>query len=841
MISSSLIGLVTMALLMSASALAAPAKTPAHRAARTSSAAPAAAAPVAELAPGQLDVASRVLTGPIPCEFDQTVQIVPIEGKPGHFNLVFKKTSYTLVPHETTTGVVRLEDRKAGVVWLQISTKSMLLNAKTGNRMVDSCLHDEQRFAVAPADSTLGIAEAPLAAIDSTPGAHAAASAQAQTEPLIPRQLLFGTPERAGGSISPDGQWLAWIAPREGVLNVWVAPAVAPEQSRAVTDDRQRGIRTFSFARDGKHLLYAQDEGGDENFQIFAVDLAGGEARVLSPRGSRAGIAGLSDIYSGEVLLSVNDRDPRHFDLVRVDLASGKSTRVLENNEFADVVTDASFRPRYASRQRPDGGKDWFVREGESWQPWSTVPQEDALTTAIAGISTDGSKLYLEDSRGRNTSALYAIDTQTGARSQIHDDVRADVDGVLMHPVTGVVQAASSNYLRSRWVAIDPAIAPDLQRLEMLAAGGDFSVAARTRDDKTWIVSVTRSDASAKTYLYERASGNAKLWFDSRPALAGLPLAPMHTLEIGTRDGLVMPSYLTLPKGTDADGDGKPEQALPMVLLVHGGPWARDDYGLNATHQWLANRGYVVLSVNFRGSTGFGKSFINAGDLQWGRKMHDDLLDAVEWAAKTGVARRDKVAIMGGSYGGYAALAGVTMTPKDFACAVSIVGPSNLVTLLETIPAYWGPIRKTFSSRVGDPDTPQGRKLLIERSPLSYVDQIERPLLIGQGANDPRVKQAETDQIVSAMQARRIPVTYVLYPDEGHGIARPANQISFSAVAEQFLATCLGGRVEAVGEDFRGSSIQVPAGADGMPAVKASLPPSVIRGLPSVPATTVVR
>lgn len=831
-----LIGLLTTALLVGASALAAPAKKPARPAARTPSTAPAAKAPeaqapMAELAPGQLDAAGRVLTGQIPCEFDQTVRITAIDGKPGYFKLDFKKASYTLVPQETTTGAVRLEDRQAGVVWLQISAKSMLLNARTGNRMVDSCLHDEQRFAAVPPDSALGIAETPPAASGSTAVVTAAAlaPAPAPAEPLMPRQVLFGNPQRAGGSISPDGQWLAWLAPKEGVLNVWVAPVAAPDQSRTVTDDRLRGIRGFAFARDGKHLLYAQDEGGDENFQVFAVELAGGAARALSPRGSRAGITGLSDKRSNEVLLSVNDRDPRYFDLVRVDLASGKSTRVLENKEFAEVVTDADFRPRYASRQRADGGDDWFLREGESWQPWSTVPQEDALTTAIAGISTDGRTLYLQDSRGRDTGALYAIDTRTGARRPLHEDVRADVGDVLVHPVTGIVQAASSNYLRRRWVAIDAAIAPDLLRLETLAAGGEFAVTARTRDDNTWVVSVTRSDASGKTYLYDRASGTARLWYDSRPALAGLPLAPMHTLEIGTRDGLVMPSYLSLPKGTDADGDGKPEQALPMVLLVHGGPWARDDYGLNGTHQWLANRGYAVLSVNFRGSTGFGKSFTNAGDLQWGRKMHDDLLDAVEWAAKNGVARRDKVAIMGGSYGGYAALAGLTMTPKDFACAVSIVGPSNLVTLLDTIPAYWGPLRKTFSSRVGDPDTPEGRQLLVERSPLTYVDRIERPLLIGQGANDPRVKRAESDQIVAAMQARRIPVTYVIYPDEGHGFARPPNRISFNAVAEQFLAGCLGGRVEAVGADFQGASIQLAAGAEGMPAVKASLPPPPTR------------
>jgi dipeptidyl aminopeptidase/acylaminoacyl peptidase len=262
---------------------------------------------------------------------------------------------------------------------------------------------------------------------------------------------------------------------------------------------------------------------------------------------------------------------------------------------------------------------------------------------------------------------------------------------------------------------------------------------------------------------------------------------------------------------------------VPTVLLVHGGPWGRDGYGFNSMHQWLANRGYAVLGVNFRGSTGFGKAFTNAGDLEWGRKMHDDLLDGVDWAIKEGIAQENKVAIMGGSYGGYATLAGLTMTPTEFACGVDIVGPSNLVTLLSAIPPYWGPVRTQFATRVGDETTEEGRKLLTERSPLTYADQIQRPLLIGQGANDPRVKQAESDQIVQAMQAKNIPVTYVLYPDEGHGFARPENNLSFNAAAEEFLAACLGGRTEPVGEDLAGSSITVPTGSELLPGLHTAL------------------
>jgi dipeptidyl aminopeptidase/acylaminoacyl peptidase len=428
----------------------------------------------------------------------------------------------------------------------------------------------------------------------------------------------------------------------------------------------------------------------------------------------------------------------------------------------------------------------------------------------------------MRDSRDRNTGALFALDAASGERRLVHEDPRADVIGAMTHPETGAVQAALVIYLRNEWTVIDPAIASDLEKLKAMGEG-DINVVSRTLADDKWVVVKTSSTAPPIYYIYDRPSGQSRLWFESRPALKGAATAPMHTAEIKSRDGLTLPSYYTLPLASDPDGDGKPASALPTVLFVHGGPWGRDAYGFNPIHQWLANRGYAVLAVNFRGSTSFGKAFTNAGDLEWGRKMHDDLLDGVAWAVQEGIAQRDKVAIMGGSYGGYATLAGITMTPTEFACGVDIVGPSNLVTLLSTIPPYWGPIRTQFTSRVGDETTEEGRKLLTERSPLTYAHQIQRPLLIGQGANDPRVKQAESDQIVAAMQEKNIPVTYILYPDEGHGFARPQNNLSFNAASEEFLATCLGGRVEPVGDDLRDSSITVPAGGELLPALQSAL------------------
>ena len=346
---------------------------------------------------------------------------------------------------------------------------------------------------------------------------------------------------------------------------------------------------------------------------------------------------------------------------------------------------------------------------------------------------------------------------------------------------------------------------------------------SRTLNDDYWIAAYLLDDGPVRYYRYDRARKQAQFLFSNREALEGLPLAKVHPVVIKSRDGLDLVSYYMLPLEGDRDSPGHPSSPLPMALLVHGGPWARDNWGYNPVYQLLANRGYAVLSVNFRGSTGFGKNFVNAANLEWAGKMHDDLVDAVQWAIEQKIADPQRVAILGGSYGGYATLAGLTFTPDTFACGVDIVGPSNLVTLLNTIPPYWEPQVELWANRVGDHRTEEGRAFLTERSPLTHVDRISKPLLIGQGANDPRVKQAESEQIVQAMQDKNIPVTYALYPDEGHGFARPENNLSFFAVTEAFLAGCLGGRHEPVGSDFEGSSITVPAGAEHIPGLSEAI------------------
>ena len=654
--------------------------------------------------------------------------------------------------------------------------------------------------------------------------APSAADRIAGTE-LIARDALFGNPERANVQISPDGKYLSWVAAVDGVLNVWVAPADNPSQARAVTQDKARGIRSYFWSYQPDTLLYLRDSGGDEDFHLYAVDLKTGQAKDLTPfPKTTAQVAGVSPKHPGTILVGMNDRDAQWHDIYKVDLASGDRTLLEKNDaQIAGYIADADYTLKYAQRSRPDGGAD-VLRRGANgaWEKFDDIPFEDVLTTSPGGLTLDGKTLYFTDSRGRNTAALFAIDVASGTRTLVLEDARADVGGTLADPATGKVQAVSVDYLRDEWKVVDPAIRADLEKLEAIGPG-DVSVNTRTLDDKTWIVAYSAAEAPLVYYRYDRGAGTLTKLFSARPKLEGKPLVPQWPVEIASRDNKTLVSYLTLPRSADANNDGKADAPVPLVLLVHGGPWARDSYGYGGYNQWLANRGYAVLSVNFRGSTGFGKDFTNAGNGEWAGKMHDDLIDAVQWAVKQGVTTQDQVAIMGGSYGGYATLAGLTFTPDAFACGVDIVGPSNLNTLLSTVPPYWASFFEQLAKRMGDPRTDAGKKWLTERSPLTRADQIKKPLLIGQGANDPRVKQAESDQIVKAMQAKNIPVTYVLFPDEGHGFARPENNKAFNAVTEGFLAQCLGGRAEPIGKDFTGSSISVPVGADGVPGLAEAL------------------
>ena len=626
--------------------------------------------------------------------------------------------------------------------------------------------------------------------------------------PLIPRQVLFGNPDRASVRTSPDGARLSWLAPVNGVLNVWVTPVDDLKAAKPVTQDTYRGIRAYGWAYDGRHLIYLQDKGGDENWRVYAVDLAKGSVRDLTPiDGVRAQISGMSYKHPESIMVGINERDPQYHDLYRIDLATGERTLVLENPEYAGFLLDDDYTVRFAERMTPDGGMELLIRENDTWTPYAKIGMEDSMNTHPYGFDATGQVLYWSDARGRDTAALTEVNLTTGVETLLADDSHADLSDIMRHPTERHVQAAAFTYDRKSWQVLDEAITPHLAYLDTVA-DGEVEVISRSLDDAIWIVAYLMDNGPVRYYRYETTTRQATFLFTNEADLEGQPLAKMQPVIVPARDGLDLVCYLTEPLDAKAP--------YPMVLFVHGGPWARDHWGYNPNVQWLANRGYAVLQVNYRASTGFGKAYVNAGNMEWAGKIHDDLVDGVRWAVAKGIADENKVAIMGGSYGGYSTLVGVTFTPDVFACGVDIVGPSNLVTLLETVPPYWAPMLAMFATRVGDHHTEEGRKQLKAASPLTKVDQIRKPLLIGQGANDPRVKQAEADQIVTAMQERNIPVTYVLYPDEGHGFARPENRMSFNAVAEAFLAEHLGGRYEPVGDDFVGSTISVPKGADGV-------------------------
>lgn len=644
-----------------------------------------------------------------------------------------------------------------------------------------------------------------------------------KSEGLIPRADIFGNPDHSAVALSPDGSKMGFLAPRNGVLNIWVGPAKELEKARPVTNDTYRGIRTYGWAYTNDHIIYLQDRNGDENWSLYCVNLTSGAVKNLTPfEGIQAQIVATSRKHPEEFIIGINKRDPSYHDLYRVNIETGNLTLLLQNREFAGFDVDDDFRVRLATKMTPDGGVEIFRPAGEGWESFIKAGQEDSLTTGTLGFNETNDVIYMMDSRGRNTAALYSLNLSTGKAALIAEDPRADFGSYMVHPVHRTVQAVAFTYERKHWKVIDPAIAADLEYLGTVE-DGELQVVSRTLDDSAWIAVYILDNGPTRYYYYDRAAKEARFLFTDRKKLEALSLAKMNPVIIRSRDGLDLVSYCTLPVGSDRDGNGKPEKPLPLVLFVHGGPWSRDTWGYSAIHQWLANRGYAVLSVNFRGSTGLGKNFSNAGDLEWGRKMQDDLLDAVNWSVEQGIADPKRICIMGGSYGGYATLAGLAFSPEVFACGVDIVGPSNLITLMESIPPYWKPEIQTFITRVGNFRTEDGRRLLDERSPLNYAKNIRKPLLIGQGANDPRVKQNESDQIVRVMREMNLSVVYVLYPDEGHGFARPENRQSFYAVSEAFLSRNLGGRYEPIGDDFNGSTIEVLEGAEDVPGLAEAL------------------
>ncbi|MCC5646379.1 S9 family peptidase [Nostoc sp. CHAB 5824] len=614
-------------------------------------------------------------------------------------------------------------------------------------------------------------------------------SAQAPSlPPLIPREILFGNPEKTSPQLSPDGKYLAYIAPDEkNVLQIWLR-TVGQEDDQILTADKKRGIRIFFWTYNADQLIYMQDSDGDENFHLHLVNIHSKIVRDLTPfQCVKAELVELEPKFPDQMLVALNLNNPQKFDVYRINLKNGAVEFDTDNpGNIINWTSDAQFQIRAATASTPDGGYDLLLQKTPDKQ-WEILrhwgPEEEGNSVSF---SADGKTLYIQGNHDANAKRLLAVDLDTHQETVIAEDQQYDVVGIIIQPLTRVIQAVSFYKDKQEWQIIDRSIAPDFEEIAKVRPG-EFSVISRDLEDKTWLIAYRTDNGPVYYYAYNRESKTSTFLFSNQPKLEALQLASMQPISYEARDGLTIHSYLTTPVGI-------PTQNLPTVLLVHGGPWARDVWGFSPTVQWLANRGYAVLQVNFRGSTGYGKAFLNAGNREWACKMHDDLIDSVNWLVQEGISDPQKIAIMGGSYGGYATLVGLTFTPELFAAGVDIVGPSNLITLIRTIPPYWEPMKAMLYHRVGNLEKEE--EFLKSRSPLFFADRIQKPLLIGQGANDPRVKQSESDQIVNAMQQAGLPVQYALYTDEGHGFARPENRLHFFAIAEEFLAKYLDGRFE---------------------------------------------
>jgi dipeptidyl aminopeptidase/acylaminoacyl peptidase len=672
---------------------------------------------------------------------------------------------------------------------------------------------ERRRLLLAAAGAgTLALGAAPARAQTRGETPRAAAASHGA---LIPRRVLFGDPERSLARISPDGKRVGFLAAVDGVLNVWVAPLAAPGEARALTRVTDRNLGPWLiWLQNNRHVVYFRERGGDENWQAHRVDVETGASIALTPGpGVRSYLHQQSHHFPDELLLAHNERDKRFFDIYRVNVATGQTTLLQANNGFVGFFTDPQFRVRFAVRSAADGGWDYLQRgEDGEWHLFAKIDMVDAMSTRPIEFSDDGKELFWLDARGRDKAAAVAQDFATGTTRVLAADPKADMIELTLEPLSYRPIAGTSVNTRTTWHVIDRSYAEDFATLAKVS-DGDLSHLGFSDDRRHAVAYFERDAGSGRFYHYDRGAKTGRLLFAARPAVEDLPLVPLEPVVVRARDGLDLVCYLSRPR------EAAPGKPLPLVLTVHGGPWARDFWGFQGTHQWLADRGYAALSVNYRGSTGFGKAFVNAANLQWAGRMHDDLVDAVDWAIRAGIADESKIGIFGASYGGYAALVGLTFTPEKFACGIDLFGISNLVTFVRAVPDYWKPWQTLWKVRMGDFTTEEGQKFLQERSPLNHVGRIVRPLLIGQGANDVRVKPAESEQIVAAMQARNIPVTYVYYSDEGHGFRRPENRRAFMAVAEMFLATHLGGRFEPAGEDFAGSTIAFKAGRDLIPGL----------------------
>ena len=630
--------------------------------------------------------------------------------------------------------------------------------------------------------------------------------------PLIPRQVLFGNPEIIGVSLSPDGRRISYLAPDQGVLNLWVQDLDGDAPARVITDQRDRPQRSAFWTADGRYLISSRDGDGDENTVLVRIDPATGEKRDLTPENKvKAFLVGVDREAPSELVVGLNDRDPRYHDLYVINVDSGDRSLLYRSTDDGSQVNvdwlDGAWHPVLRSNILPDGGSSFELRlPGDtSWRQFLQLGFEDTISdSGPSGFTRDGRWLYGQLSTGEDLPRLVRWSREqlessgTDCTPEVLHRSSAGAFAVDLSDLdTGVPLVLKEVDLRSRRVVLDASVQADIDRLEQLAGSNEFSVVDRDLDNRRWLIAIGSDQQGPQYWLWDRELDEIRKLFSVQPRLDAYDLVPMESLDLKARDGRRLPAYLTRTPISARTGP------QPLVLLVHGGPQARDYWGFNPIHQLLANRGYHVLSVNYRGSTGLGKDHLLAGEGEWYARMQDDLVDAVRWAVDERIADPDRLVIMGASYGGYAALAGLTRDPDLFAAAIAEVGPSNLRTLLESIPPYWESGRTILERMIG-----VGKVDLDAISPIQHVDRIERPLLLGHGANDPRVKLTESETIAAAMAERQLPIDFVVFPDEGHGLANPSNALAMYALVEAFLSQHVGGRAEPFGSSLEQSSLE---------------------------------
>lgn len=642
---------------------------------------------------------------------------------------------------------------------------------------------------------------------------------QNQAQPIVPRADLFGDATRERGQLSPSGDRVAFLAQRDGVANLWVLGVGAADDARPLSDERDLGVSGFVWAQDGATLIYGvEDDAGAT--RLFAVAADGGSPpRALTPATYDARILGVTPRDPNVAVIALRAPGAVFADVVRLSLADGERTTVYRNTGgYSDFLVDRDNRLRLAVKRLEDGGQEIAARNDDgSWRALFPIAFPDAMSSRLIAFESGGTSFLMLDSTDRDRTALVRVDAETGVKTVVGESARADVVDLWLDPATNAPEAFATDYLRREWRALNHDAQADLDFLDQQLTG-EFAVVSRSNDDSRWIVTEEGPVTPARSHLYDRASRRLSLLFRHRPGLDGAPLQSMTPVEIEARDGLTLVTYLTLPVGSDLDGDARPDQPVPLVLTPHDGLGGRDSYGFNALHQWLANRGYAVMSVNFRGSIGFNKAFVNAGNLEWGARVQDDLMDAVQWAVSNGVARQDRIAILGSGFGGFAALQGLALASGEFRCGASLGGVANLSAFIDTAPAD---LRADLYQRIGDPRTAPGRERLRAQSPISRVNRIESPLLLAFGARDSRVTRTDLDQIAQSLAARRVGVTYFNFPQEGSVLRRARNRLAYFTVLEHFLGDCLGGRVEPVGASFEGAAMEVYQGAVNVPGLSA--------------------